>query len=103
MQALRFSLSSLLVLVTGTCLLLALPTGSVLMSAILSWFFLGVAILSTMLMVQAPVYFLLSAKRQHGDGIAPDSSDPATDRLQKADTGDSSGGESTSKNARATR
>ena len=63
----RFRLFSLLTLVTVVCFVLALPKGNVLFGATLIWVLLGSLLLGVLLLIQAPIYLLMSWAQRRDD------------------------------------
>ena len=61
---LRFSMRTLLVVVTVACLVFALPGGYVLIIFGTAWALIGAAILGVLLKFRGPIYRLLAGKRR---------------------------------------
>ena len=60
----KFSLRSLMILVTVVCVVLAFPAGHILLGLISIWLTIGVAILAVLSVLQYPLYRILSGVKE---------------------------------------
>lgn len=60
----QFTLWGLMLAITLICICLAIPYGPLLLAALAGWILLAVVIVGLLMLLQAPLYWLLAGKRK---------------------------------------